>query len=179
MTEVDWASIFNPIHLGVKADTRRGSRAFLNWDAYTGQPMSPKLEDLSDDIYRIYLDKLPTTPEGAKLYLLQSFTELSKSLYEDGQALAGEYMKYNFNFEEGHPKVLAKLDMLQLLTKSLNLKSDSPLPSRAVRLISGGWGPVSILHSIWLVEFYRLMFSWYPVLAKEVTGLPEGMKFWE
>ena len=171
-TEIDWLKHFNRDFILVQAHKKLGSRAYLTWDQ---DERSAQVEVVGSSTFNIYLDKLPSTPEGAKLYIFQSFTELSRSLYNDGQALAHEYRRYDFDWAAGHPKVGAKLEALKLVLKAMDINHF--YFGHALRNIESG-SEYDIHAHPWMSRFYDLVFSWYAVILKDIE-LPDGMKFWK
>ncbi len=175
-TEIDWLKHFDDDIVYVQTDEKLGSRAYLLLDPDIPGSLHPQFtEKHTEYTYKVFLDKLPTTPEGAQLYLFQSFTELSQSLYNDGQALTHEYWRYDFNFDGGNPLVMAKIDALALVTKAM--RPSTVIASTAYLGIASD-SPYKVYDNPWMGQFYRLIFSWYAALLKDIE-LPDGMKFWK
>lgn len=175
-TEIDWLEYFAGDIIFTKI-TDTGSRAYVLWDVDRGQYMDPKLPDLHT-IYTmpIYLDKLPTTNEGAKVYFFQAFSKLSRLLREESRALAKVYWASDFKFEgELRLKTESKIEAMHTLTR---IMGKAHKPGYFVNF--KGWtnNDGMLTEHPWLDVFAKLTSSWYPVLVAD-ADLPDGLKFWK
>lgn len=179
MTEINWTEHFGPI-LGVNSITEQRYASYASYVphgfTYADSPYS----------HRVYIDKLPSTPEGCRLYIYQSFSELVKKLEEESVALV------KTSFRKGDEKVYTPsrdgYNVPYHLSLAVNELSFALEPLRVLSEGVSTFGGVADLPELnttdsWVTRnFYNLLKNRTYIRALTNIGtknFPERMIFWE
>ena len=175
-SEINWAEHFGPV-LGVNriTDARYASYVPPGY-TYADSPYA----------HRVYLDKLPSTPEGCRLYIYQSFSELVRKLDQESVELAKT--AFRRGTEREYSPSRDGYNVPYHLSIAVNELSIALAPPRVLSESSLTFGGIPDLPKLntsdgWVTRnFYSLLQNRTYIRSLSNIGtknLPERMIFWE
>ena len=169
ITEIDWLKHFDAENIKVEL-TETGSRAYVELNNLTTDLYAWKYawKDGARG-YRIYLDKLPTTAEEAKLYFYQLLSELVSRL-QFTKTVTIDY----FGSQEFTERVLQLTDLVAMITRLMGPGPGTTSRELFYRMDS----PYQGLDQ-WLNKVYSLTFrAGYVYLMQQQELFPVRLMFW-